>query len=38
MEDPEVVELLDGIPGAYERAMENLASARRGETIALDQL
>jgi hypothetical protein len=37
--DPEprdVVALLDGIPGAYERAMENLASARRGETIPLD--
>lgn len=33
-----VVALLDGIPGAWERAMENLASARRGETIALDQL
>jgi len=33
-----VVTLLDGIPGAWERAMENLASARRGETIALDQL
>jgi hypothetical protein len=39
--DPEprnVVALLDGIPGAYERAMENLASARLGETIPLDQL
>jgi hypothetical protein len=33
-----VLDLLDGIPGAYERAMENLASARRGETIPLDQL
>jgi hypothetical protein len=33
-----VVALLDGSPGARERAMENLASARRGETIALDQL
>jgi hypothetical protein len=39
--DPEprdVVALLDGIPGVYERAMENLAGARRGETIPLDQL
>lgn len=39
--DPEprnVVALLDGIPGAYERAIENLASARLGETIPLDQL
>jgi hypothetical protein len=39
--DPEprnIVALLDGIPGAYERAMENLASARLGETIPLDQL
>jgi hypothetical protein len=33
-----VVALLDGIPGAYERAMDNLASARLGETIPLDQL
>ena len=37
-EPRDVMALLDGIPGAYERAMENLASARQGETIPLDQL
>jgi hypothetical protein len=39
--DPEprhVAALLDGIPGAWERAMDNLASGRQGETIPLDQL
>lgn len=39
--DPEprhVAVLLDGIPGAWERAMDNLASGRQGETIPLDQL
>jgi hypothetical protein len=39
--DPEprhVAALLDGIPGAWERAMDNLASAREGETIPLGQL
>ena len=33
-----VVELLDGIPGAYEHAMQSLERARAGETIALDEL
>ncbi|HEX4063856.1 MAG TPA: hypothetical protein VHY58_22825 [Streptosporangiaceae bacterium] len=33
-----VAALLDGIPGAWEHAMDNLASARQGETIPLDQL
>ena len=33
-----VVELLDGIPGAYERAQDGLAQAKRGETVALDDL
>jgi hypothetical protein len=33
-----VVELLDGIPGAYERAQLGLRQARVGRTIALDQL
>jgi hypothetical protein len=30
--------LLDGIPGAYERAQAGLESAKNGETIALDEL
>lgn len=30
--------LLDGIPGAYQRAREGLEHARNGETIALDEL
>ena len=33
-----VVELLDGIPGASERAQLGLRQARAGETIALDKL
>jgi hypothetical protein len=33
-----VTDLLDGIPGAYERAQLGLRQARAGETIALDQL
>jgi hypothetical protein len=33
-----VVELLDGIPGAYERARLGLAQAKRGETISIDEL
>jgi hypothetical protein len=39
--DPEarnVTELLDGIPGAYERAQTGLARAHAGEAIDLDQL
>ncbi len=37
--DPkDVVELLDGIPGAFERAQLGLEQARSGHTIALDQL
>ena len=37
--DPEhVTELLDGIPGAYERAQLGLAQARAGDTIPLDDL
>ncbi len=39
--DPDVrnvVELLDGLPGAHERAQLGLAQARAGETIALDDL
>lgn len=33
-----VVALLDGIPGAYERAQLGLAQAQAGKTIPLDQL
>lgn len=33
-----VVELLDGIPGAYERAELGLRQARAGETISLNEL
>ncbi len=33
-----VAELLDAIPGAFDRAQLGLEQARRGETIPLDQL
>jgi hypothetical protein len=33
-----VVAVLDGIPGAYERARHSLERARAGETIPLDEL
>jgi hypothetical protein len=33
-----VVELLDGIGGAYERAQLGLRQARGGQTISVDQL
>ena len=33
-----VVEILDGIPGAYEHARRSLDRARAGETIPLDEL
>jgi hypothetical protein len=33
-----VVALLDGIPGAYERAQIGLEQARTGQTLALDEL
>jgi hypothetical protein len=33
-----ITALLDGIPGAYERAMQGLESARQGRTIPLDEL
>jgi hypothetical protein len=32
-----IVAILDGIPGAYEHAMQNLDRARAGETIPLDE-
>jgi hypothetical protein len=33
-----LVELLDGIPGAYERAQLGLEQVRTGQTIAIDKL
>jgi hypothetical protein len=33
-----VVELLDGIPSAFERAQLGLAQARAGNTVAVDKL
>ena len=33
-----VVELLDGIPDAYERAQLGLRQAKAGETVSLDDL
>jgi predicted transcriptional regulator len=33
-----VVELLDRIPGAYERAQLGLEQAKTGETVSLDKL
>jgi hypothetical protein len=35
---PNVVELLDGIAGAYERAQLGLEQAKAGETVSLDKL
>jgi hypothetical protein len=34
----DIVAVLDGIPGAYEHAIQSLERARAGETIALDEL
>lgn len=34
----DIAVLLDGIPGAYERAQLGLEQARAGETISLDEL
>lgn len=33
-----IVELLDGIPAAHERALVGLEQARSGETVSLDDL
>lgn len=33
-----IAAVLDGIPGAHERARGNLERARAGETVALDEL
>jgi hypothetical protein len=33
-----IVELLDGIPGAFERAQLGLGQAHTGETVGVDEL
>lgn len=33
-----ITEILDGIPGAWDRAQESIQQARRGETIPLSEL
>jgi hypothetical protein len=33
-----VIDLLDGIPGAYERAQLGLRQAKAGQTVPLDEL
>ena len=33
-----VVRILDGIPGAFERALQSLAEGCEGRTIGLDEL
>jgi hypothetical protein len=33
-----IVDLLDAIPGAYERTQEGIGQARRGEGVPLDEL
>jgi hypothetical protein len=33
-----IVDVLNAIPGAFERTQEGIAQARRGEAIALDEL
>lgn len=33
-----ITEVLDGIPGAWERAQESIEQARRGETVLLSEL
>jgi hypothetical protein len=38
MDARHVVELLDGIPGAFERAQLGLEQAKSGRTISLDDL
>lgn len=38
MDGARITEILDGIPGAWERTQEGLAQARRGETTPLSDL
>ncbi|HEX6601658.1 MAG TPA: hypothetical protein VF030_03370 [Solirubrobacterales bacterium] len=33
-----ITEILDGIPGAWERAQESIEQARRGDTVPLSEL
>ena len=33
-----ITEILDGIPGAWERAQQSIEQARRGETVPLSEL
>lgn len=33
-----ITEILDGIPGAWERAQQSIKQARRGETVPLSEL
>ncbi len=33
-----ITEILDGIPGAWERAQESMEQAKRGETVPLSKL
>jgi hypothetical protein len=33
-----ITEILDGIPGAWERAQESVEQARRGETVSPSEL
>jgi len=33
-----ITEIIDGIPGAWERAQESIEQARRGETVPLSEL
>jgi hypothetical protein len=33
-----ITEILDGIPGAWERAQDSIEQARRGETVSLSEL
>jgi hypothetical protein len=33
-----ITEILDGIPGAWERAQASIEQARRGETVPLSEL
>jgi hypothetical protein len=35
---PDIVALLDGVPGAWDVAQEGLAQARAGEGVSLDDL
>lgn len=38
LDGEQITEILDGIPGAWERMQESLAQAARGEVVPLDEL